>query len=109
MKNIVFTFTILIASFHVTAQTVENEIVRTEHMRSLSEMNVVVASNPSNASVRISAPVGSKCQIISASGTYVGTWHLELEELVLTDIGTGTFLAIIDNGTFVVTRKFVVL
>lgn len=109
MRNLLISGLILLTSNSGFSQSSDNEIIRTEQTRSLSEINVVVASNISNSSVIVKAPVGSVCQIVSMNGTYVGTWHIELEQIELQDLGSGTFVATIQNGEEVVRRKFVIL
>lgn len=109
MRNLLILGLILLSAGSAFSQTSDNEIVRTNQTRSLSEINVVVASNVSNSSVIVKAPIGSICQIVSMNGTYVGTWHLELEQVELQDLGSGTFIATIKNGKEVVRRKFAIL
>lgn len=109
MKNLPFLVLLFLIARSGFSQTSDNEIIKTDQTRSLSEINVLVASNTSNSSVVIKAPVGSICQIVSMNGTYIGTWHMELGQMEFRDLTPGTFVATIKHGEEVVRRKFVVL
>lgn len=89
------------------AQTSETENLNSK--RELASYEVVVSPNPSVDNVFINAPEGSICQIVSASGTYVGTWEVRETGIDLNDLGMGTYIAVITLNGQSVRRRFVIL
>lgn len=93
----------------VFAQTEGNEIEEVSNKRELASYEVVVSPNPSVDNVFINAPEGSICRIVSASGTYVGTWEVRETGIDLNDLGMGTYIAMISLGGQTIHRRFVIL
>ena len=91
------------------AQSSGNEIEDVNKKRELASYEVVVSPNPSIDDVYINAPEGSICQIVSATGTYVGTWEVRENGIDLNDLGMGTYIAVITLKGQSIRRKFVIL
>lgn len=91
------------------AQTEENEIENITNKRELASYEVVVAPNPSVDDVFINAPEGSICQVVSANGTYVGTWEVRENGIDINDLGGGTYIAVVSLKGQSVRRRFVIL
>jgi hypothetical protein len=105
----VFVFSLVLMSSPAFAQTSGNEIEDISLKRELASYEVVVSPNPSVDNVSINAPEGSICQIISANGTYVGTWEVRENGIDLNDLGMGTYIAIITLQGQSIRRRFVIL
>lgn len=91
------------------AQTSGNEIEDISTKRELATYEVVVSPNPSADDVYINAPEGSICRIVSATGTYVGTWEVREKGINLNDLGMGTYIAVITMKGQSIRRRFVIL
>ena len=102
-------FALLLLSASTFAQTPENEIEDLSVKRELAAYQVVVSPNPSVDDVSINAPEGSICQIVSANGTYVGTWEVRENGIDLNDLGMGSYIAVITFKGQVIRRRFVIL
>lgn len=102
-------FSLVLMSSPVFAQTEGNEIEEVSNKRELASYEVVVSPNPSVDNVFINAPEGSICRIVSASGTYVGTWEVRETGIDLNDLGMGTYIAMISLGGQTIHRRFVIL
>ena len=100
---------LLLLSAPSFAQTAESEIEELNAKRELASYEVVVSPNPSVDNVFINAPEGSICQIVSASGTYVGTWEVRETGIDLNDLGMGTYIAVITLNGQSIRRRFVIL
>lgn len=100
---------LLLLSAPTFAQTSENEIESIRAKRELAAYEVVVSPNPSVDNVSINAPEGSICKIVSASGTYVGTWEVRENGIDLNDLGTGSYIAVISMNGQSIHRRFVIL
>ncbi len=100
---------LLLLSAPAFAQTSENEIESIRVKRELASYEVVVSPNPSADDVSINAPEGSICKIVSANGTYVGTWEVRENGIDLNDLGTGSYIAVISMNGQSVHRRFVIL
>jgi hypothetical protein len=105
----VFVFSLVLMSSPAFAQTSGNEIEDISLKRELASYEVVVSPNPSVDNVSINAPEGSICQIMSANGTYVGTWEVRENGIDLNDLGMGTYIAIITLQGQSIRRRFVIL
>ncbi len=102
-------FTLLLLSASTFAQSSGNEIEDIRAKRELASFEVVVSPNPSLDDVYINAPEGSICRIVSANGTYVGTWEVREKGIDLNDLGMGTYLAVITLNGQSIHRRFVIL
>ncbi len=102
-------FTLLLLSTSTFAQSSANEIEELRAKRELATYQVVVSPNPSADDVYINAPEGSICQIVSANGTYVGTWEVREKGIDLNDLGMGTYIAVITFKGQAIRRRFVIL
>ena len=102
-------FTLLLLSASSFAQSSENEIEGLSAKRELAAYQVLVSPNPSTDDVYINAPEGSICQIVSASGTYVGTWEVRENGIDLNDLGLGSYIAVITLDGQSIRRRFVIL
>jgi hypothetical protein len=91
------------------AQSTGNQIEDINKKRELASYEVVVSPNPSVDDVYINAPEGSICQIVSATGTYVGTWEVREKGIDLNDLGMGTYIAVISFKGQTIRRRFVIL
>ena len=91
------------------AQTEGNAIEEINQTRELASYEVVVSPNPSVDNVFINAPEASICKVVSASGTYVGTWEVRENGIDLNDLGMGTYIAIISQNGQSIHRRFVIL
>lgn len=102
-------FALLLLSGSTFAQSAGNEIEDITKKRELASYEVVVSPNPSVDDVYINAPEGSICQIVSATGTYVGTWEVRENGIDLNDLGMGTYIAVISLEGQSIRRRFVIL
>lgn len=102
-------FALLMLSVSTFAQTSGNEIEDISTKRELATYEVVVSPNPSADDVYINAPEGSICRIVSATGTYVGTWEVREKGINLNDLGMGTYIAVITMKGQSIRRRFVIL
>lgn len=102
-------FALLLLSETSFAQTSQNEIEDLNAKRELAAYQVVVSPNPSADDVSINAPEGSICQIVSAAGTYVGTWEVRENGIDLNDLGMGSYIAVITYEGQSIRRRFVIL
>jgi len=91
------------------AQTEVNAIEEINQTRELASYEVVVSPNPSTDNVFINAPEGSICRVVSANGTYVGTWEVRENGIDLNDLGMGTYIAVITQNGQSIHRRFVIL
>ncbi|MFK7786865.1 MAG: T9SS type A sorting domain-containing protein [Crocinitomicaceae bacterium] len=91
------------------AQSETNEIESITNKRELASYEVVVAPNPSVDDVSINAPEGSICKVVSAAGTYVGTWEVRENGIDINDLGIGTYIAVISLKGQSIRRRFVIL
>jgi hypothetical protein len=108
MKKIIVCSLVLMAS-PAFAQEVENEIEEVSLKRELASYEILVSPNPSEDHVFINAPEGSICKIVSAAGTYVGTWEVRENGIDLNDLGMGTYIAMISLKGQTIHRRFVIL
>ena len=108
MKKSTF-FALLLLSAPTFAQSSGSEIEEVSVKRELASYQVIVSPNPSVDDVYINAPEGSICQIVSASGTYVGTWEVRENGIDLNDLGMGTYIAVITLKGQSIRRRFVIL
>ena len=102
-------FALLMLSASSFAQTSGNEIEDISAKRELASYEVMVSPNPSADDVFINAPEGSICRIVSAAGTYVGTWEVRGNGIDLNDLGMGTYIAVITLKGQSIRRRFVIL
>ena len=102
-------FALLLLSAPTFAQSSGSEIEEVSVKRELASYQVIVSPNPSADDVYINAPEGSICQIVSASGTYVGTWEVRENGIDLNDLGMGTYIAVITMKGQSIRRRFVIL
>lgn len=102
-------FALLLLSAPSFAQSSGNEIEEIRVKRELASYGVIVSPNPSADDVYINAPEGSICQIVSASGTYVGTWEVRENGIDLNDLGMGSYIAVITLKGQSIRRRFVIL
>jgi len=100
---------LLLLSAPTFAQTSGNEIEDMTVKRELASYEVFVSPNPSVDDVYINAPEGSICQIVSANGTYVGTWEVRENGIDLNDLGMGSYIAVITLKGQAIRRRFVIL
>lgn len=100
---------LLLLSASSFGQTPESETEDLSAKRELASYEVAVSPNPSVDDVFINAPEGSICQIVSASGTYVGTWEVRESGINLNDLGMGTYIAVITLNGQSIHRRFVIL
>ncbi len=107
-KSIVIGLLFLSASSFAQTGT-GNEIEDVKAKRELAAYEVVVSPNPSVDDVSINAPEGSICKIVSANGTYVGTWEVRENGIDLQDLGMGTYIAVISLNGQSIHRRFVIL
>jgi hypothetical protein len=91
------------------AQSEANEIESINNKRELASYEVVVSPNPSVDDVYINAPEGSICKVVSATGTYVGTWEVRDNGIDINDLGMGTYIAVISHKGESIRRRFVIL
>lgn len=75
----------------------------------LLSYDVSVSPNPSDGVVLIDVPNGSVVTIISVKGTYVGTWEVGEEELLIEGLPSGSYMARIRNGEIEKRKKFLIL
>ncbi len=108
MKHVIV-FSLVLLSPPTFAQTAGNEIEEVRVKRELASYEVVVSPNPSVDNVFINAPEGSICRIVSAAGTYVGTWEVREKGIDLNDLGIGTYIATITLKGQTIHRRFVIL
>ena len=109
MKKIAISPLFLVTHVLLLAQSEDNEIIRIQKKRELAACEVMLYPNPSTDRVFINAPLGSSCEIYSSQGTYVGTWKIEEQGVELSDLGSGTYFAVIRNEGALVRRNFVIL
>jgi hypothetical protein len=109
MKRIALLQLFLVITASAFSQSEDNEIIRIQKKRELATCEVILYPNPSTDRILIAAPQGASCQIYSVQGTYVGTWILGEEELEVTDLGSGNYVALISNAGSTVRRNFVIL
>ncbi|PHR26749.1 MAG: hypothetical protein COA38_14285 [Fluviicola sp.] len=102
-------FALLLLSAPTFAQSSGSEIEEVSVKRELASYQVIVSPNPSVDDVYINAPEGSICQIVSASGTYVGTWEVRENGIDLNDLGMGSYIAVITMKGQSIRRRFVIL
>jgi len=102
-------FVLLLLSGSMLAQSSGSEIEEIHVKRELASYEVVVSPNPSVDDVYINAPEGSICQIVSANGTYVGTWEVRENGIDLNDLGMGSYIAVITLKGQSIRRRFVIL
>ena len=102
-------FALLLLSAPIFAQSSGSEIEEVSVKRELASYQVIVLPNPSVDDVYINAPEGSICQIVSASGIYVGTWEVRENGIDLNDLGMGTYIAVITMKGQSIRRRFVIL
>ncbi|MCJ8290583.1 MAG: T9SS type A sorting domain-containing protein [Crocinitomicaceae bacterium] len=102
-------FALLLLSAPTFAQSSGSEIEEVSVKRELASYQVIVSPNPSVDDVYINAPEGSICRIVSASGTYVGTWEVRENGIDLNDLGMGTYIAVITMKGQSIRRRFVIL
>jgi hypothetical protein len=98
-----------LVGFSVFSQVEENEIFKVSAQRELSATDVKVSPNPSPDIITITAPEGSTCQIVSMKGTYVGTWKIPADGMLIEELGEGTYIALITKDGQSVKRRFVIL
>ncbi len=108
MKKIII-FALITCTSPAFAQTSENEIIEVEKKRELASYEVLVSPNPSTDKVYINAPEGSICKVVSASGTYVGTWEVREHGIDLQDLGMGSYIALITLNGQTIHRRFVII
>lgn len=107
MKNLIIALGLSVACTSLFAQ--ENQITKVDKKRELASYSIIASPNPSTDRVHVNAPEGSICKVVSAQGTYVGTWEVRESGLELTDLGTGTYFVQILLSGETVTRRFVIL
>lgn len=107
--NKVILFALIACTSPAFAQTSENEILEVEKKRELASYQVLVSPNPSADNVFINAPEGSICKVVSASGTYVGTWEVREHGIDLQDLGMGSYIALITLNGQTIHRRFVII
>lgn len=98
-----------LVGFSVFSQVEENEILKVSNQRELSATDVLVSPNPSPDVITIKAPEGSTCQIVSMKGTYVGTWEIPADGMLIEELGKGTYIALITRNGQSVKRRFVII
>jgi hypothetical protein len=68
-------------------------------------MEVIMNVRTDNHSILFLAEPGSTLTIHSMNGFYVGTWKFESEDLTITDLPNGYFIAVIEkNGQQIIKR-----
>jgi len=110
MKQLILSTTILfVSSTLALGQKSPNEIERIGEQRKFMDYELMVTPNPASGPVKIQAPKGAICRIVSTKGTYVGTWTLESGELQLEDMPLGTYIIHVDYDDVHLQRRLLVL
>lgn len=110
MKRLFLSTTILfVNSTALFSQQGTNEIERIVEQRKLMDYELIITPNPASGPVKIQAPDGATCRIVSTKGTYVGTWTLESGELHLEDMPLGTYIIHVDYQDMHLQRRLIVL
>ena len=108
MKKLILMSTMLMLCSVLFGQS-ENEIRRVADQRQRLNYEISMSPNPSNGSFVLRAVPGSRVQISSTSGTYVGTWIMEEETLRFDELPAGTYVIIVSTDDSVETKKLLVL
>ena len=111
MKSFSFFSCVLLTQFAFGQETTESNSLEsknsTEH---LSAMEVIVSPNPATDKCSISGAEGATCTLYSSSGTYVGKWVFDDSKTVLlTDLPTGVFQAIIEKNGVTIVKRIVII
>lgn len=90
-------------------QSDENEINKVQHMREHMKYKVLAYPNPSQGNVHIDAPEGAICQLVSSSGSYIGTWEVREKGIDFESLPTGSYIVTINFNQSMESTMFVVL
>lgn len=88
----------------------QNSILEISKKREKMETVIAVYPNPSAGQLFIEGNSGSTVTVYSTEGIYVGSWVIgDALKVEITDLPSGTFLCVIQNGDLKTVKRIVVL